>query len=373
MTTPSPPIAHDSHPTQAEDVDQNTVAAESLDAIQLYLHSKRPQWGLAIRVRQRGARYDFQFKDGRMRAIGQDFLHLLTAVDRPADETSTALRELTQMSGLVLARNERERGSDTRAISLDEQISWFLQQYEGGFTDGQWVKKIRGSGQARRTKTHREAAVAQAQQLLAVDELDRLLEQMRADEIVARAKQVLQATSLISKAQLRPLQELTERQYALFAKALRSLLFDTEDFELRFAKLLRVFHRTPTRLSWSVATVWLALVHPNEHLCVHPNVLAEQSRWMAPTLSLPKQPDGRVYLRLRDMISALRDELDKRGLVARDLLDLYDFVWCTLRPAARKAILAQPPAPRSSEVRMAGEETPSETDSQTQQPGETAA
>ncbi|MBW2454572.1 MAG: hypothetical protein JRI68_08680 [Deltaproteobacteria bacterium] len=349
------------HPRDSEPNGPNAVTADTIEAIQLYQHQKRPAWGLAIFVRERDGRHDVQFQDGQMRSIAGDFIELLEPVDRPADETNAALRELTAMSGMALARNQRDRESDTRTVTLDEQVDWFLGQHADGFDDDLWVKKVRGTGQGRRAKAHRDAAIAEAQKLLAKEELDRLQTEMRSDEVVTRALRVVSATTLVSKAQLRPLEDLDLELHAPFARALRDLLYGEQNLELRLVRLMQVFRTSPTPLSWAVATVWLALVDPTEHVCIRPNIFGEQARWMAPLLRVPNRPDGRIYLRLRDMALTLQEELRQRGLTPRDLVDVYDFIWCTLRPAALKAILAQPPAPQVSQTRLASP-APKKTD-----------
>ena len=334
MTAQPTPAEHHLRPDESGTDDEGATSADSGRAIQLHQHRARPEWGLALRIRQRDGRHDFQFQDGQMRTIAADFLHLLVPVDRPADETSAALRELTAMSGIALARSQRDRESETRAITLDEQVAWFVEQYADGFDDDQWVRKVRGVGQKRRAKAHREAAIAEARELLSEEELSRLLAELRGDEIWARARRVLEGTSLISNAQLRPLDELNPERHGPFGKALRDLLYGDQDFELRFTKLMQVFCATPTPLSWAAATAWL----DKQQL-----------------LEVPNRPVGRIYLRLRDMALALQDELQSRGFQLRDLLDVYDFIWCTLRPAALKAIAARPPAPRASQVRLVDE------------------
>lgn len=354
--------AQQSEPEQANPVtlyrpgDQPGEPSDAAGEVELFRHVKRPEWGLAIVVRERDGRYDVQFQDGELRTLAPEFLHLLSPVDRPADETSAALGALTRMSGMTLARNERDDEGTTRTITLDEQVDYFLDQYEEGFDDPQWIKRVRGSGAKRRAKGHREPAIAEARKLLAPEVLDELLAQVRADEILARAIDVMKATSLITQAQLRPYQELGPERHTLFGRALQDLLYGEQELELRFAKFVQVFRHTPTALSWPAATLWLALIEPDDHVCVRPNVFSEQARWMAPVLRLPTHPDGRIYLRLRDMSLAVRDELRKRGLGCRDLMDVYDFIWSTLRPAAQKAILARPPAPRASRVQLATED-----------------
>lgn len=327
-------------------------------APQLYLHDKRPAWGLAIRIRERDGRRDYQFQDGTMRAIGLAHEHLLVAVDRPADETASALRDLAAMSGLTLARREQASGAQAgRLISFDEQVALFVEAYPDGFEDQRWRSKIRGSGQRRRSKGHRESAIAHAQELLSAEEIDRLQAQLRPDDVVTRALEVMAATSLVSAAQARPLSELPREHHRWFAEALRELLYGTGELALRFTRFAQVFRHGDTKLSWPVATVLLALVRPTEHVCVHPGTFIEQAAWMAPTLRLSKQPRAKAYERVCKMVLAVRDELAQRGFLARDLMDVYDFIWCTLRPAARKQILALPPLPRESHVGLvAGED-----------------
>jgi hypothetical protein len=357
MTTYVPPTAttpatESTAPASGADV---ASLQESAAATQLYVHAKRPEWGLAIRVREREGRRDYQFQDGLMRPIATAYEHHVVAVDRPADTTAAALHELAALTGLTLARSERATVSDRgRLITLDEQVSLFLETYPGGFEDGRWLHTIRGIGSGRRAKGHREPASAQAQQLLAADELDRLGQQLRPDEIVARALQVAESTSLVSNAQVRPVLQLDSRQQRWFAEALRDLLYGQGALELRMAKLLQVFRHSAAPLSWPAATAWLALVRPTEHVCVQLSTFSEQALWAAPTLRLPKDPEPRAYRRVLKMALAVRDELEKRDLAARDLLDVHDFIWCTLRPAARKVILAQPPPPRESQTRLAG-------------------
>ncbi len=321
---------------------------------ELLAHAKRPEWGVAIQVRERGPRTDYQFQDGRLRSIANAFAHLMEPVDRPADETLALQQELAAQSGVILARRERReqaRSRGDRIVELTDQIRYFLEQHPDGFDDSAWRQNVRGQEAKRRLKAHREAAIAEAQELLGRDELEQLLAEERYDEVLARALRVLQGTSLVSPADLRPLRELPTAAAASFATALYQALYGDDAQEKRFAALADALSPSGHLVGWTLVTALPALVHPTEQICVRPNTFREQAKWMAPELKWSAEPNAPQYQRLLRMAAALQKRLVRRGLSPRDLLDVYDFIWCTLRPAARKAIAQSVPAPRRSETR----------------------
>ena len=61
--------------------------------------------------------------------------------------------------------------------------------------------------------------------------------------------------------------------------------------------------------------------------------------WMAPGLRLPERPMGLLFERLVAMTDATRERMEEKGLKPRDMLDVRDFMWLTLKPAGRKRIM----------------------------------
>ena len=102
---------------------------------------------------------------------------------------------------------------------------------------------------------------------------------------------------------------------------------------------------TGCSVSWLLATALPALVKPQEHMCIRASAFSHQLAWLAPRVQLSKEPGGRMYARVREVALSLRAALEARELAPRDLLDVHDFIWETLRPAARKRIAVMPPAP----------------------------
>ena len=98
--------------------------------------------------------------------------------------------------------------------------------------------------------------------------------------------------------------------------------------------------------TWQLATLFSAAVHSTEHLYVKPGTSDGQADWMAPGLVMTKAPTAATYERLRAMAMSLGERLGESALAPRDLLDLHDFMWETLRPQARKKIVERRKAPK---------------------------
>jgi hypothetical protein len=59
---------------------------------------------------------------------------------------------------------------------------------------------------------------------------------------------------------------------------------------------------------------------------------------MAPRLEHTPRPDGETYVAYLSMAQAVRNHLAEAELPPKDLLDVHDFIYETLRPAARKLL-----------------------------------
>lgn len=309
----------------------------------LMRHRARPDWGLAIKAWERDGQHGFQFEDGTLRKIAESHVGLLQPADVSLEAARVALAKLTELAGLTIARDERATRDGDPPLTLDDQVAIFLHQFAGGFDDPVWQKKQRGAGAKRPLKRHRDPAIAKAQELLSAAAFEELLAGMRHDEIVRRAVEVLESTSLVDARQIDALRGLPERFAHPFAEALRDVLYGEGRYELLLLRLLQPL-RSAGETSWAVATALAALVHPADHVCVRPSTFREQARWMAPQLVLQKHADPRQYLRLLGMAKTVADKLHERDLAPRDLLDVYDFMWFTLRPSARRLLEDAQPA-----------------------------
>ena len=110
-------------------------------------------------------------------------------------------------------------------------------------------------------------------------------------------------------------------------------------YEARFTRWVDVLsHSDEDRVTWPLATAIQALVQPAQHVAIKPSVFRAQAQWMAPSMPYESTPSGDLYTRMHKMSMEVARRLEKAELPPRDLLDVYDFIWTTLRPKARKLL-----------------------------------
>lgn len=299
----------------------------------IYKHTRRPKWGLAILAFDHYDKRGFQFEDGKLRVFKKGFFHLMKEVDLPMDKTAGALRRLDR----ALGRNQavEARGGDLDdLLSFDDQLTIFRALYPEGFLGKRWTETMRGEGAKRPLKRHRQPVLEAAAKLLAFDRLQGMQERGEALEILRSFSEVLEMTNLVTAGQRRHLEKLPEHRVTQCADAVCYLLHGSDPVEQRFDAFVTAFDGA----SWELCTTAAALVHPGEHVCVKPSAFTRQAHWMAPRLKHSRTPGGRLYLRYLSMARAVEAQLKKAGLQPRDLLDVYDFIWTTLRPSARKVL-----------------------------------
>lgn len=332
-----------------------TVALDSMNdtthqPLSLYRHSKCDDWGLAILAWERDDRRGYQFEDGKLRVIKQGYYSLLQEVDEQVDGAGELIAQLRRRAGAAAVTRDLAPES-TAPTQVDEQLVIFRALHIKGFHDEEWLSKVRGRDVSRRLKRHRDAAIQEARALLSKDELDGLIAAQRFDEVFERIKKVLNNTDLVSSAQLKHLRVMNAQQYEDVALALYALLHNEgDDYVQRFDAFVRamstVAHGKP---SWPLATALPALVHPGQHICVRPSSFTAQAQTLAPALRLGKRPSGHHYAHLLQMAQEVAAFVQRAGLTPDDLMDIYDFMWTTLRPAARKLLTADAAAEATSD------------------------
>jgi hypothetical protein len=296
----------------------------------LYRHQKREQWGLAILAWEHEGKRGYQFEDGTLRVFKRGFYHLMLEVDQPADVTQRVLARLNRTVGRQEAGKKRNLD---RLISFDDQLAIFRVQYPEGFSGKKWQGTMRGVDAAQTLKRHREPAIRAARELLDDQNLRRMIEAGQLDGIVQGLVKLLRQTNLVRPNQLGPL-EIPPHRQERFALALHDLLHGGGPLRDRFARWVQELGHC----GWELATAPAALLHPDEHVCVQPGSFRDQAVWMAPRLEHSSEPNAETYLRYLAMATAVQAKLEEEGLHPADLLDVHDFIWTTLRPAARKLL-----------------------------------
>ncbi|HVS01367.1 MAG TPA: hypothetical protein VMT16_01235 [Thermoanaerobaculia bacterium] len=304
----------------------------------LYRHTRRPEWGLAILAWERGDQRAYQFDDGKLRVLKDGFFHLMEPVaDVREGAESRVAAELQET--LALRGGERRKPLEP-VYPFDDQLRIFRSLFPQGFAGGKWKRARRGEG-GESLKRHRDPAIEAARRLLARDELDELLASDRAGAVVDRAVEVLRGTDLVALRSTRDLDGLAGEARQEAGRALRDLLYGDERYGARFRAWVNALRSGIDRkLSWRLVTALPALVFPDRHTCVRPSAFRKQAAVFAPDRLYSRRPMRRAYSNYLQVAEATRERLTAEGYPPCDLLDVYDFIWVTLRPSAAQQLEA---------------------------------
>jgi len=322
---------------------QNFVTAPARAAesdVRLFRHSRRQRWGVAALLWERDGKRGYQFSDGKLRVFKAGFYHMFEAAAPPGDGSATAIRRLVR-----LARADDVTAA-TRLPILRDQITLFRRSFPEGFHGEAWMKKHRGVGARRRLKRHRDPAISEAHRLSA-EALAPVIERRDWEAVHERLVAVAGCSNLVPGAQIKQLEALAPtRELAVALFEWVSGHEDGTELDRRFNYLVRQLGGAGT---WPTITAIGALLEPDNHTCVRPSVFAVQAKMLLPNFSLAKRPRHQGYQRYVHVAKIVYDELEVAGLAPRDLLDVYDFIWETLRPAAREALTHQHELPPLAE------------------------
>lgn len=297
----------------------------------LFRHRKVPEWGLGVWVGEEPSKRRLRFEDGQLRAFKKGFYDML----RPVDAERVDVHEvIDRILGEHAEAQELQTPDTPPVMPFERQVEVFLHLYPQGFADPAFRETWRGSEGAKRKKTHLRTA-AQAAAFLHREPARARIEAGEAAALADEAIALLRSTSLLTPRQLEPLLGLDDAGRAHLGAALVQLLHGKPRFGKRFKAWLGVLRELGLSPGWRLATAWLGLAKPNRHMPIRRQVVQLQARCTSP-VKLPSSPSLAGYRRARRVAHATRDRLVEQGLSPDDLLDVYAFVWETLRPKGQK-------------------------------------
>ena len=306
-------------------MDSAVNSDDTPDQDALYRHTKRSQWGVAVFLWERDGKRAFRFADGETRVFKKGFYKLMVPAPAPEDGSAEELRAKVRAS----MSGKKEEIIPT----VGDQLILLLQDYPQGFEGDAWRDKHRGSG--RRLKRHRDPAVKQAREVLAADRIAGLHEHGDYAGVLGALTEVLTETDLVPSAHIAKLKKTKPTQE--FSATILEIVKDPAEATVRQLQAGLVGAQGPAT-SWQILTAPLALLAPHKHMCVRPSVFAVQGRIVMPRFTAPKRASEASYQRFMEVAQLVEDELRALGHPPTDLLDLHDFVWMTLRPAAREEL-----------------------------------
>jgi hypothetical protein len=294
----------------------------------LYRHSKRTEWGLAALVWEREGKRGYQFEDGKLRVFKDGFYGLFETVHDASDSATRTMGRLTRRAKVDGVK------AGKRLPSLRDQVALFLELYPRGFADPKWISDHR-ERDGRALKRHRAPVLELAARRLGRDALADGIEREAWAEVRDRVVEVLRKTDLVPKKhvdQLAAMEPTEELAWSIY-----ELLHGDTAGDHRIVRFKRELARQSGPAgSWPLLAALRGLTEPNEHTCIRPSVFAVQAKMVMPAFKPPKSPTPMGYARYLQVARLVRDELTRQGHAPRDLLDVYDFIWTTLRPAARE-------------------------------------
>jgi hypothetical protein len=313
---------------------RKSVSDHDLDhASGLYRHKKRPEWGAAILAWDKDDRRAYQFEDGRLRKFKKGYYSLMQPVEELERSRETVVSSLEH--AIRSHTGEKQPEPLEPVAKFKDQIKLFIEMYPKGFADPKWIADHRGTTESRTLKRHREPAVREAKEALAEDRVATLLTEGAFGEIVEAVTEILAGTSLVTLKYVKTLKGLDPDENERLARSFADLLHGEGDYDPRFREHLTVLTEIlGTRPSWRLATALPALVFPQEQVCVRRSAFMRQAASVAPRAKYSRRAHSGAYRNFRRVAFAARKRLQAAGQEPRDLLDIHDFIWATLRNAA---------------------------------------
>lgn len=297
---------------------------------ELLRHVKRPQWGLAILAWERGDRRAYQFEDGRLRKFKEGYYEMMQPAVSKQRSEETVVADLQAAIG---APRSTKRKALKPEATFDEQVELFLTLYPEGFQGEKWTKEHRSDG--RGLKRHRDPVIARAQETLSAGECATLLAEGRHADLTEAVLEVLSSTDLVGLRNVKLLRAMDDEETERFAQAVADLLHGEGEYGPRFKAWLDLLSDVlEGKPSWRLSTALPALMTPDQQVCVRYSAFIRQAAAIAPTSRYSRRPRARAYRNFRRVARVVRTRLEGAGQEPRDLLDVHDFIWATLRDSA---------------------------------------
>ena len=301
----------------------------------LFAHKKRKDWGVGVLAWEANGKRGYLFDNGEERTMASGFFELMRRIENPSAEENAARGRLQR----ILAARANAHASARLGATFADQVEKFRETYPDGLQDAKWLIEVRGEGAGRRTPRHRDAMVREAKEQLSSAALDGLIGSQKYEQLWNLITSVLGRTDLVPAAQMKKPKSVTAEHQRGLAVAARELLYGEAPYERRFDAYLGAlagFFGEPAR--WEIATALSALVHPKEHVCVHPAIFRQQLKATGSRGSIPARPSSAAYARLLKVARFVGTQLVEQGEKPRDLLDVHDFIRIALKPSAKPRV-----------------------------------
>jgi hypothetical protein len=304
----------------------------------VYCHASRREWGRAVVAEHLSDRTRYVFEHGGERTLMNGIKHL-EEVDLPPEERESLAKKLLrhaapQRSSAAAKRAKAPVAKATTGITFELQEERFRARFPDGFGGEKYVLEQRNAPDGH-DGTDLDALISTARQLLSVERLDAAIARKSYEEVYNDALKVVAAALRLAfpKADEPTFSRMPEARHEPFARALRDLLYGTAAYGVRFNAFVKALGGKA--VPWTIATLFSAAVHPDEHVLVKPLQSQRQARVLGSDTPAGS-PSGAAYQKHLAVARMLRDRLVTAGHTPRDLFDVYVYQWRTLSLAAQR-------------------------------------
>jgi hypothetical protein len=209
--------------------------------------------------------------------------------------------------------------SNDHFVTIPMAIKRFMEGYQEGFDDSSFVKATRSANMA----GHKFCT-----QLLSQEELSRLVEEGKFEDICDRARHVESTANLLTKLERKALHDTLETPACqkLFSLALAELFYGAESEEARFKHFLRTLGILNLN-KWTYATLFSFIRYPQQHALIKPTVIQNAAKALCWRINYKPEPNWKTYDAILRLYSYVRTNLLEEGLIPRDLIDVQSFIW----------------------------------------------
>jgi len=309
-----------------------------LSGPQLFIHTTRPNWGRAILAAEADDRRHYQFEDGRVRTIARDYYDLLQPIQPEEQVAKKAARRLLTL----LKHSDFDQPTSTTptvSMTFGDQIALFKAALPEGFEAESYKTNFRDA--SRRKRAHVDASIEACRSELAPEKLDPVIEAKDWKAGWKMVSDVLMGCDLLSSTERKSVRAIEDEEAKeTLTVATRDLLHGDEVFAERFKRYLDKVEDAGIRPSWSLVTALPALHDPEVHVCIRATAFRDQAKILMPQLRMEMRPELPTYEVLQMMAVNARDQLVEAKMAPRDLFDVRNFMWLTLRKDADRKLRA---------------------------------
>jgi hypothetical protein len=304
----------------------------------LFVHKKRPEWGIGLLLQDTPDQWTLAFEDGQQRRLARAHPLLEPHASSPA-ETAAIIAKLTpkKKSGSAKsAGGSGARKTKKGGATFAQQVKAFQRKFPGGFADPKYL--VETGGTERGEHRHNDAAIEDAKISLGSEALGALIDAGGFETVHRIAARLMSASrNLVVRFDVARFSGMSVSAYPRFAQALQELLHGSGREEDRWDAYVRSLktERAPT---WPMVTVLPALHFPEAKVYVRPSFFRRQAAVLGRVVPEEQIPSGRGYMQFRDLALNVRDELVACGQTPNDMWDVYRFVWLTMSPRSDASV-----------------------------------